>query len=99
MTPLENIQTLTGFNDTAKIAVLITLTQQEIINYTKREYDPLTTDNILVEMVIFKINRLNNESTKSLTYNDNGISQSFLTDYPDYILRQLNELKKKVRLL
>jgi len=93
MTPTENIQTLTGFTDTAKIDVLITLTQQEIINYTKREYDPL------VEMVIFKINRLNNESTKSLTYNDNGISQSFLTDYPDYILRQLNELKKKVRLL
>lgn len=97
MTPIENIQTLTGFTDTAKINVLIELTQQEITNYTKQEYDALKMENILVEMVIYKVQKLGNEATKSLTYNDT--TQSFLTDYPTPILRQLNELKKKVRLL
>ena len=97
MTPTENIQTLTGFNDTAKINVLIELTQQEITNYTKREYNALTMSNILVEMVIFKIEKLNNSATKSLTYNDT--TQTFLTDYNKPILRQLDELKKRIRLL
>ncbi|GEM_PF-1891933 len=93
----ENISTLTGFNDTAKIDVLIELTKKEIENYTKRVYDTVTTDFLLTEMCVFKVQKLGNEATKSLTYNDT--TQSFLTDYPAYILRQLNELKKKVRLL
>lgn len=93
----ENISTLTGFTDTDKIAVLITLTQQEIINYIKREYDPLTMDSLLTEMVVFKVQKLGNEATKSLTYNDT--TQSFLTDYNKPILRQLDELKKRIRLL
>ena len=97
MTPTQNIQTLTGFTDTDKINVLIELTQQEITNYTKREYNALTMDSLLTEMVVFKVQKLGNEATKSLTYNDT--TQSFLVDYPSYIIRQLDELKKKVRLL
>ncbi len=93
----ENISTLTGFTDTAKIGIIIELTTKEIENYTKRIYDALTMDSVLTEMVIFKVQRLGNESTKSLTYNDT--TQSFLTDYPAYIIRQLDELKKRVRLL
>ena len=93
----ENISTLTGFNDIAKIGIIIELTTKEIENYTKRIYDALTMDSVLTEMVIFKVQRLGNESTKSLTYNDT--TQSFLTDYPAYIIRQLDELKKRIRLL
>ena len=93
----ENISTLTGFNDIAKIRIIIELTTKEIENYTKRIYDALTMDSVLTEMVIFKVQRLGNESTKSLTYNDT--TQSFLTDYPAYIIRQLDELKKRIRLL
>ena len=54
-------------------------------------------DSILTEMVIFKIAKLGNEATKSLTYNDTV--QSFMVDYPIYILRGLDELKKRVRLV
>ncbi|MDW5300630.1 MAG: hypothetical protein SA378_10920 [Sedimentibacter sp.] len=97
MTPIENIQTLTGFTDTAKINALIELTKKEIETYSKRVYNTLTMDSLLTEMVIFKVQKLGNEATKSLTYNDT--TQSFLTDYPAYIIRQLDELKKKVRLL
>lgn len=97
MTPIENIQTLTGFTDTAKINILVELTKKEIENYTKRVYDTLTMDSLLTEMVIFKVQKLGNEATKSLTYNDT--TQSFLTDYPAYVIRLLDELKKKVRLL
>lgn len=93
----ENISTLTGFNDIAKIDVLIELSKKEIENYTKRIYDTVTMDSLLTEMVIFKVQKLGNEATKSLTYNDT--TQSFLTDYPAYIIRQMDELKKKVRLL
>lgn len=95
----ENISTLTGFEDTAKVNVLVELTKKEVENYTKRIYDALLMDSILTEMVIFKIAKLGNEATKSLTYNDNGISQSFMVDYPVYILRGLDELKKRVRLV
>ena len=97
MTPTENIQTLTGFADTAKIDVLILLTKKEIERYTKRIYDTLTMDSLLTEMVVFKVQKLGNEATKSLTYNDT--TQSFLTDYNKPILRQLDELKKRVRLI
>lgn len=93
----ENISTLTGFNDIAKIDVLIELSKKEIENYTKRIYDTVTMDSLLTEMVIFKVQKLGNEATKSLTYNDT--TQSFLIDYPAYIIRQMDELKKKVRLL
>ena len=77
--------------------MLITLTQQEIETYTKRVYDALLMDNILTEMVIFKIQKLGNEATKSLTYNDTV--QSFMIDYPVYILRGLDAIKKRIRLL
>ena len=97
MTPTEQIIALSGFNDTAKIDILIDLTKKEIETYTKRIYDTLTMDSLLTEMVVFKVQRLGNESTKSLTYNDT--TQSFLTDYPAYIIRQLDELKKRIRLL
>ena len=93
----ENISTLTGFDDTAKIDVLVEITKKEIENYTKRIYDALLMDSILTEMVIFKIAKLGNEATKSLTYNDTV--QSFMVDYPIYILRGLDELKKRVRLV
>lgn len=93
----ENISTLTGFDDIDKINILVELTKKEIENYTKREYDTLTMDSLLTEMVIFKVQKLGNEATKSLTYNDT--TQSFLIDYYKPILRQLDELKKKVRLL
>lgn len=97
MTPTENIQTLTGFTDISKIDVLILLTKKEIETYTKRIYDTLTMDSLLTEMVVFKVQKLGNEATKSLTYNDT--TQSFLTDYNKPILRQLDELKKRVRLI
>ena len=97
MTPTENIQILTGFTDLDKIDVLVEITKKEIENYTKRVYDALSMDSLLVEMVIYKVQKLGNEATKSLIYNDT--TQSFLTDYPTPILRQLNELKKRVRLL
>ena len=89
MTPIENIQTLTGFTDTVKINVLIELTKKEIETYTKRVYDTLTMDSLLTEMVVFKVQKLGNEATKSLTYNDT--TQSFMVDYPIYILRGLDE--------
>ena len=98
MTPTEQIIALSGFNDTAKIDILVNITKKEIETYTKRIYDTLTMDSLLVEMVIYKVQKLGNEATKKLTYNDN-VSQTFLTDYPTPILRQLNELKKRVRLL
>ena len=97
MTPTEQIIALSGFNDTAKIDILVNITKKEIETYTKRIYDTLTMDSLLVEMVIYKVQKLGNEATKSLIYNDT--TQSFLTDYPTPILRQLNELKKRVRLL
>lgn len=98
---LENIKTLTGNTDEVLIQLLIDKTKSELES-TGKTYDS-TWDNVIEDIVIIKLNRLNHEGTSS--YNVNGMSETFTNGYPNYITDQLSALglpcsaKGKVKLL
>lgn len=98
---LENIKLLTGNTDEVLIQLLIDKTTLEL-SRTGKSHD-ITWDNVIEDIVVFKINRLNHEGTSS--YNVNGMSETFTSGYPDYITDQLSALglpcsgKGRVKLL
>lgn len=98
---LDNIKTLTGNTDEGLIQLLINKTKKELES-TGKKYDS-TWDNVIEDIVVLKINRLNHEGTSS--YNVNGMSETFTSGYPDYITDQLSALglpcsgKGRVKLL
>lgn len=89
---LENIKILTGNTDEQLIQVLIDKTIKEIESYGKT-YDS-TLDNLIEDIVIFKMNRLGHEGVTS--HNTNGVTENFATSYPDYIVAQFDALGVKV---
>ena len=97
MTLLEKIKKLSGNTDDVLLNLMIERTQTEIALITKKTYDALTMDNLLIDMVLVKLNLKGNEGINSVSYN--GIAETFLPNYPNYILRQLDSLKKRVKLL
>lgn len=68
-------------------------------NYTNRIYDENNkTHKVCVEeMAKCHKNREHNEGLTS--FSGSGISESYESSYPKYILTMLDKLKKKVRLL
>lgn len=97
MTLFEKIKKLSGVTDDVLLNLMIERTQAEIALITKKPYDALTMDNILVDMVLVKLNLKGNEGISSVSYN--GISETYIPNYPINILRQLDNLKKRVKLL
>lgn len=85
---LEHIKLLTGNDDEGLLQLLIDKTKLEL-STTGKDYDS-TWDNVIEDIVCFKLNRLNHEGTSS--YNINGMSESFTTSYPSYITNQLASL-------
>lgn len=94
MTPLEKIQSLTSYTDYVKINVYIEMTQDEIKEICKLDSYITELDNVLVEMVIIKLNRLGNEGLTSVSMN--GASESYLNDYPENIKKRLAKYTKRV---
>lgn len=85
---LENIKTLTGNTDEVLIQLLIDKTKKELESTGKAYSD--TWDNVIEDIVIIKINRLNHEGTSH--YEANGMSETFVKGYPSYINDQLSAL-------
>lgn len=50
----------------------------------------------VLEIAIIKLNRMNSEGLSSQSYS--GMSESYLSDYPHYILRTMNR-KRKIKVL
>lgn len=88
---LENIKTLTNKTDDRLISLILFKTKLEIENYIDKEYVD-KYDNLLIDMVVFKLNRLGTEGLVSQSYS--GVSESYLDDYPKYIINQLEKIKK-----
>ncbi len=97
MTPLEQLKILTNETNDDKLNVMIDRTKKEIETITKKVYDSTTMDNVLVDMVLVKLNLKGNEGINSVSFN--GIAEAYLPNYPKPILIQLDRLTKKVRLL
>ena len=74
------------------LSVLIAQSKSEICNYLNTSYDT-KYDYLCIDMVIYRYNRLGSEGMTAQSYS--GASETYLSEYPDYVIRQLNSFKKK----
>ena len=94
---LQKIKTLLGLTDDSKDSLLLTLIEQaeeEIINYTRDENSLEYLQTALLQMVVFKYNRLGTEGVNTESYS--GVSFNYTSDYPEAIMRQLKKYRKAV---
>jgi len=92
---LENIKILLGINDDIKdnlITILINKSIRKALDYCNILELPTDMEGIIEELVIISYNRLGSEGLQSESYS--GISQTFISDIPDDIKRQLNAYKR-----
>lgn len=90
---LEQIKLLSGNTNEALISLIIDKTMIEISDYTKMDFDICNErmTNVLVDMAVVKLNRFGTEGLSSQSYS--GVSESYIDEYPHYILKQLNSIK------
>lgn len=93
---LEQIKLLTNKTDDKLIKLLIDRTKVELSTCLRKDYSA-DFDNVLADIVVIKLNRVGTEGLASQGYS--GISESYLNEYPDYIMKQLNAFRKKVGFL
>lgn len=93
---LEQIKLLTGSTKDNLINLLIDKTKLELQSITNKEYDE-SWNNLIVDIVVCKLNRIGTEGTKSTSIN--GLSEDYLEDYPKPIIRQINKIKGMVQIL
>lgn len=94
MTPLEKIKAISNYKDDTKINVYIEMVQEELLDICKLETYVETLDNILVDMVIVKLNKAGNEGLASA--NISGASESYLNEYPHSITQRLRKWTHRV---
>lgn len=95
---LENIKILLGITTDEKDAllnILISQVEDEVREYTNRD-DICELQTTIEKMVVFNYNRLGTEGLNSESYSGN--SYSYMSDYPESILRSLKR-KRKIKTL
>lgn len=76
-------------SDDTKLSLLLEQAEDEAIAYTNNND---LADNLIIQMAIYKYNRLGTEGLNSEGYS--GVSFNYMSDYPDYIVKQLKRFKK-----
>ena len=94
MTPIEKVKALTNYKEDAKINVYIEMVKEELVEICKLETYTPELDNILVDMVIVKLNQSGNEGLSSV--NISGANESYLNEYPHYIRNRLKKWTRRV---
>lgn len=74
--------------------VCLSMAESAVLDYIGREEVPKGAESIVLKLAVIYYNRLGNEGENSRS--EGGISQSFCTDIPADILRQLNNYPRKV---
>lgn len=74
--------------------VVLSMAQDAVLDYLGRDVIPTSAESIVVKLAVIYYNRLGNEGENSRS--EGGISQSFSTDIPADILRQLQNYPRKV---
>lgn len=91
---LNKIKILLGIADNSKdelLRILLDQTEEEVVNYTHNdELDKL--QNVIINIAIWKYNRLGSEGLNAENYS--GVSFSYLNEYPDAILKQLQAYRR-----
>lgn len=80
---LNNIKILLGITDNSKDALILLLISQckeEILNFTHNDDCLPFLENTLIDMVIYKYNRLGSEGLQTESYS--GVNYNYETDYP-----------------
>jgi hypothetical protein len=92
---LDNIKTLLGITGSTKdslITLLISMVNEEILNYCNLTEVPAGLTNTAIQMVIIKYNRIGNEGIQSQSFN--GAGESFTDSYPAWIISSLNRYRR-----
>ena len=97
MTTVEKLLVLLGnpcecSEETAEVC--LSMAEDAVLDYIGREDLPKSAESIVIKLAVIYYNRLGNEGETTRT--EGGISQSFCTDIPDDIKRQLHNYPRKV---
>ena len=76
------------------IKVLIDICKNEAMNFCHLDYYDKSLDTVVIKMVLQQYNRRGNEGVSGLSFS--GVSQNFLTDYTDDVVRELKRHRKLV---
>lgn len=80
--------------DEVIVDVVLSMAVNAVLDYISRETLPKRLQDVAVRLAVIYYNRIGNEGETART--EGGISQSFNTDIPDDIIRQLKNYPKKV---
>lgn len=97
MTKLDKLLVLLGNpcecnEETAEVC--LSMAEDAVLDYIGRSELPKGAESIVIKLAVIYYNRLGNEGESSRT--EGGISQSFVTDIPEDIKRQLYNYPRKV---
>ena len=97
MTALERLLILLGnpcecSEETAEVC--LSMAQDAVLDYIGREELPKSAESIVIKLAVIYYNRLGNEGENSRS--EGGISQSFCTDIPADIKKQLQNYPRTV---
>ena len=97
MTSLDKLMIMLGYpcecsEETAEMC--LSMARDAVLDCIGRDELPKGAENIAVKLAVIYYNRLGNEGETSRS--EGGISQSFCTDIPAAILRQLQNYPRKV---
>lgn len=76
------------------VETCLSMAQDAVLDYIQRDELPKAAESVVIKLAIIYYNRLGNEGESSRT--EGGISQSFITDIPKDIQRQLWRWPPKV---
>ena len=97
MTKLDKLLVLLGnpcecSEETAEVC--LSMAEDAVLDYIGRSELPKGAESIVIKLAVIYYNRLGNEGESSRT--EGGISQSFVTDIPADIKKQLDNYPRKV---
>ena len=97
MTKLDKLLVLLGNpcecnEETAEVC--LSMAEDAVLDYIGRSELPKGAESIVIKLAVIYYNRLGNEGESSRT--EGGISQSFVTDIPADIKKQLDNYPRKV---
>ena len=92
---IDKLKLLLNISDTAQdnlLGLLLEKAGTYILNRTHRTELPIQLINLKIDMAVIDYNRMGTEG--DISRSEGGISQGFISDYPDSILKQMRPFVK-----
>ena len=91
---IKRLLDIVGNEHDELLELYVEIAEEEVLDYCG---DVAIPDNLIAQMVVIKFQRRGTESLSNSNYAGNG--ETFLQDYPSYILTRIESLKKSNRRL